>query len=218
MNGRGRGEKKKKKKQSGEGEKIQSSGKKRENIDSCNSPGGESFCLVFIETAGGWGAPPWGSGGSQVESSERGGEFPPRSLTVLTAAYWLDVASPLKRDTRLVAWTGVWGRRAGRAGSLSARMCVCVRVCVCQARGQRDAQRWVRWASFTQLCHTFRTADDGRHARRQRRACWKCARVLVCEHLAASPFFSFSFLALCFAAAPLTLRQVYTNSGYFSYT
>lgn len=81
--------------------------KEKENTDSCNSPGGESFCLVFIETAGGWGAPPRGSGGSQVGSSERGGEFPPRSLTVLTAAHWLDVASPLKGDTRLVVRTGV---------------------------------------------------------------------------------------------------------------
>lgn len=100
---------------SGEGEKEKRKknltggwgGGSGENIDSCNSPGAESFCLVFIETAGGWGAPPRGSGGSQVESSERGGEFPPRSLTVLTAAHWLDVASPLKRDTRLAVRTGV---------------------------------------------------------------------------------------------------------------
>lgn len=60
------------------------------------------WCSLRRRAAGGGGAPPWGSGGSQVESSERGGEFPPRSLTVLTAAHWLDVASPLKRDTRLV--------------------------------------------------------------------------------------------------------------------
>lgn len=100
------GGERKEKKLMGEGEKYRVRGEK-ENIDSCNSPGGESFCLVFIETAGGWGAPPRGSGGSQVESSERGGEFPPRSLTVLTAAHWLDVASPLKRDTGLVVRTGV---------------------------------------------------------------------------------------------------------------
>lgn len=41
-----------------------------------------------------------------------GGEFPPRSLTVLTAAYWSDVASWLKRDTRLAAQAGVRGCRA----------------------------------------------------------------------------------------------------------
>lgn len=59
MNGRGEGGERKEKKLTGEGENYRDQeGKKKENIDSCNSPGGESFCLVFIETAGGWRAPP----------------------------------------------------------------------------------------------------------------------------------------------------------------
>lgn len=48
-----------------------------------------------------------------------GGEFPPHSLTVLTAAYWSDVASLLKRDTPLAVQVGVRGCRAGAASSLS---------------------------------------------------------------------------------------------------
>lgn len=31
---------------------------RKNNTDSCNSPGGKSFCLAFIQTAGGWGPLP----------------------------------------------------------------------------------------------------------------------------------------------------------------
>lgn len=55
------------------------------------------------------GAPPWGGTGSQVERGMMGGEFPPRSPTVLTAAHWLHVASLLKRDTCPAARAGARG-------------------------------------------------------------------------------------------------------------
>lgn len=58
-----------------------------------------------------------------------GGEFPPRSLTVLTAAHWLHVASPLKHDTPPALQAGVCGCGAQGAGK-----------CVCQTRGQRGVR------------------------------------------------------------------------------
>lgn len=84
------------------------------------------------------------STGSQVDRGEMGGEFPPRSSTVLTAAYWSDIASLLKRDTSPAARAGARGR--GAEGAKRS----------CQTRAQRDVWggRW--WVSFTQLCHTLR--------------------------------------------------------------
>lgn len=74
------------------------------------------FVWCFIQTTGGWAAPPWDSAGSQVERREMGGEFSPRSPTVLTAAHWSDVASSLKHDPAPAVQAGVWGCRAERAG------------------------------------------------------------------------------------------------------
>lgn len=76
-----------------------------------------------------------------------GGEFPPRSLTVLTAAHWSNIASSLKHDTPPAVQAGVWSCRAHGACK-----------CVCQTQRQRDVRGGRRgwWASFTQLCHTFR--------------------------------------------------------------
>lgn len=91
----------KKKKTDGGGKKNNRPQRKNKpNTDSCNSPGGESFLFGVHWDSGRLGAPPWGSSGSQVERGEMGGEFPPRSLTVLTTAHWLDVASSLKCDTQ----------------------------------------------------------------------------------------------------------------------
>lgn len=81
--------------------------------------------------------PPWGSAGSQVERGAMGGEFSPRSLTVLTAAHWSDVASSLKRDTPPAVQAGVWGCRA-EWGLIS----VCVWLCVCVPDTQ--TKRYVR--------------------------------------------------------------------------
>lgn len=115
---------------------------RKTNIDSCNSPVGESFCLVFIQTAGGWGPSlrqRWFPG----RALRDGRRVPTTSLTVLTVAHWLDVASSLKQDTLSAVQAGVWGCRAQGAGK-----------CVCQTRGQRDVRGggggggW--WASFTQ--------------------------------------------------------------------
>lgn len=74
-----------------------------------------SFCLVFIQTAGGGAAPPCCCLGSQVERGEMGGEFPPHSSTVLTAAYWWDVASLLKHDSAAALEAGVCSSRADAA-------------------------------------------------------------------------------------------------------
>lgn len=67
------------------------------------------------------------STGSQVERGAMGGEFPPRSPTVLTAAYWSDIASLLKRDTS----PGSTGRCTRLQGGETRS---------CQTRAQRDVR------------------------------------------------------------------------------
>lgn len=84
------------------------------------------------------------STGSQVERGKMGGEFPPRSPTVLTAAYWSDIASLQKRDTSPAARAGARGCRAEGAKHS------------CQTRAQREVRGGRRWVSFTRLCHALR--------------------------------------------------------------
>lgn len=121
-----------------------------------------------------------------------GGEFPPRSLTVLTAAHWSDVASWLKRDTRLAVRAGVRGCRAQGASS---------------SGGTKQRARRRAMSKFRSALSYLQTHEVSR----MREALWSTVCVFVWKnppHL----------LSLCLAAAPLTQRQVYTNSGYFSNT
>lgn len=86
---------------------------RKTNIDSCNSPVYEFFVWCSFRERVTGRAAPRGRAGSQVQTGEVGGEFPPRRLTVLTAAHWSVVASPLKRDTgRCTELRGGRSRRA----------------------------------------------------------------------------------------------------------
>lgn len=134
---------------------------RKTNSDSCNSPVGESFCLVFIQKAEGWAAP-----------SLRQCWFPGRERSdgrrVLTTLPNCSHRSSLVRCC-LIVETRHSSSSAGRCMRLQGRMradkCVCVTVCVCarhtdkeiceeEKRKEGGEEGWC--ASFTQLCHSFR--------------------------------------------------------------
>lgn len=116
-----------------------------------------------------------------------GGEFPPRSPTVLTAAYWSDIASLLKRDTSPAARAGARGCRAEGARHS------------CQTRAQRGG-RW--WVSFTQLCQSLRCSVMC--------ACM-CVKHAVCMRLSIHLPLSFGLLHLLCDRCPQTV-DIFSNT------
>lgn len=187
--------------------KIQSSGekKKNNNTDSCNSPGGESFCLVFIETAGGGGGPSLRQRRFPGREQREGRRVP---TTLPNRSHRSPLAGRCVTAETRHSPCGC-GQVCAAAGLEVPVAEACARVCV-RASGKSTKRRTMMSAtsefhsalSFLQICRGWRTCEAV-----ALKAC-ACARVLG----------SLTFLALCSAAAPLTPRQVYTNSRYFSYT